>query len=144
MIKFVSRLLPVNEHDFKFINKNEEYLVVGKDDGQIGAVEKGELTILAEKASMSETGTNGYLKIPLEHSLYFIIQWGHAEVDADAETTVNFPYPFPNKCLQVVGNIEENNPIDTLFIKKDTKEKFIVEVVGGFGKERIAWLAIGY
>lgn len=68
MIKFVSRLLPVSEHDFKFINKNENYLVVGKDDRQIGVVEKGELTILTEKASMSETGTNGYLKIPLDNS----------------------------------------------------------------------------
>lgn len=144
MIKFASRLLPVSEHDFKFINKNENYLVVGKDDRKIGAVEKGELTILTEKASMSETGTNGYLKIPLDNSLYFIIQWGTANVDADAETTVNFQYPFPNKCLQVVGNIEENNPIDTLFIKKDTKEKFIVKVVGGHGKEVVTWLAIGY
>ena len=144
MIKFISRLLPVSEHDFKFINKNENYLVVGKDDRQIGVVEKGELTILTEKASMSETGTEGYLKIPLDNSLYFIIQWGRANVGADAETTVNFQYPFPNKCLQVVGNIEENDPIDTLFIKKDTKEKFIVKVVGGSGKEIVTWLAIGY
>ncbi|MGX7077490.1 gp53-like domain-containing protein [Globicatella sanguinis] len=120
-------------------------IIVAKEDKKIAVKENGEYTTVATGGPKitEQTTENGWIDFPMDEGK-FIIQYGTALVPSNATTSVNFPKPFPTKCLKIIGSQASNDHIDNVMLASTGLSTFDVNISGGANNETINWIAIGY
>ena len=136
----------IDEFEKEKMKKEEDILLVGKQDKSINVVSQGKKFPLKELPVFNRTSDyRGVVTMPTGN-LPFVMQYGELVVPANTATEVEFHIPFEKRCFQTQVTIGSNVPGDVIIKAKYIDEtKFEVEVTGATSTNAtFYWFAIGF
>lgn len=149
MLKIVTALAQINTNeDSRYNSIGEEFLAIGKKDGQIGVVdENGNVDIVGSPVTIERNGNNGQITLNANGEK-IQIKWGRFFADSGAGSgvtneTISFDKPFENDC-SIISVTQISNDAIRNIMATPAKSSFNLSFEGGKNNEELAYFAIGY
>lgn len=147
MVK-ITETSDISEYEKRKLKKEDDFLLIGKNDKTINVVSNGEKISIKELAVANRTGTSsGRLTIPTLEGIPYVIQYGTSIVAPNSTLDVVFTTPFTNRCFQVQATLRDVTD-DASTVKatlpSGDNTKFSIKRIGGTVNDTVQWMAFGF